>query len=89
MVTSLSRGEDRTAVISLSRGEDRGEDRGEERGEAGLRIFFLMTLSGLTPLRCDCVKFCEDKLFSIGTFLLTNIFLFLIISAAVTICRPI
>ena len=77
MVTSLSRGEDRTAVISLSRGED--------RGDAGLRIFFLMTLSGLTPLRCDCVKFCEDKLFSIGTFLLTNIFLFLIISAAVTI----
>ena len=57
---------------SLSRGED---STGEEM------IFFLITLTGLASRSLFC-----DRLLGTGTFLLTNIFLLLVISAAVTIC---
>ena len=58
------------ASVRLSRGED-------STGEAEEMIFFLTTLTGRDFLFCD-------KLFIIGSFLLTNIFLLLLISAVAT-----
>ena len=58
------------ASVRLSRGDD-------STGEAEEMIFFLTTLTGRDVLFCD-------KLFIIGSFLLTNIFLLLLISAVAT-----